>query len=284
MDMLYSKKFFDSESEAYKQNLYESEKTEIESKINRLIAKIKGKQSIAISEAEASELKAIVNRFVNYSRYGYDPKNTASYAQQALVFSAIIDEVAKPLTRTYIEDRYSAIESAIMSALDRYHLKVNLDKAKEDQRAILNVMKKVNDMYQQNAFGEEEVFMKIYEFLSEKEGKIIQTANGDIEKYNNHITDLRSKIDTKNAIRKTMCPKCEIDYAKSTAYKEGDFFTLEKPGKIVMKTGDVTEFYKSGKIWTLRDGFLGIGETTFKSYSEMLDHFLKKCKEKYFCD
>jgi hypothetical protein len=281
MNMLYSTKFFDTETETYKQNLYEKEVTAIKNKINSLLSKIKEQQSIAISEAEAKDFKTVVNRFANYSRYGYDPKNTASYVQQALTLSAVIDEITRQLSPTYIESYGMQI---LLVALYQERMTVNLDKAKEEQSIIVNTMQKANDLYRQNAFGEKEVFMKIYTFLSEKEGKLIQTANKNVATYNKHIAELNQRRGNKETMRKTMCPKCEIDSDKSTEYKTGSVFTLEKPGKIVMKTGDVTEFYKSGKIWTLRDGFLGIGDTTFDSYNEMLNFFLKKCKEKYFCD
>jgi activator of HSP90 ATPase len=161
---------------------------------------------------------------------------------------------------------------------------VNLDKAKEDQNNIIKATEKANELYLQNAFGEKNVLKKIIAFLNTKEENLIQTVNNDIQIHNERVNDLNRRIDNKAAIRKTMCPKCEIDFAKSTEYEEGGVFTSEKPGKIVMKTGDVTEFYESGKIWTLKDGFLGIGDTTFKSYNEMLNYFLKKCKEKYFCN
>jgi hypothetical protein len=277
--MLFTTDFFDEQSEKYKNELYKNEKISLLNMISSMIQKFKTGKTI--SEDEVKDLYAANDKLAQYSKYGYDPDNTTDLVKQTEIFCIAFEGIARMPT-SYITEAVF-LEAAFLHALDQPTKSMNKDALKADQALFVKSANACDELYIQNAFGEKEIYNDMVEILVSKEQLLIDVYNTDVMEVKDHIEELIAKMKTEQIVRETMCPKCEVDYSKSSEYKEGSFFTLEKPGKIVMKTGDVTEFYESGNHWTLRDGFLGIGETTFDTFHEMIDFFLDKCKDKYKC-
>jgi len=115
----------------------------------------------------------------------------------------------------------------------------------------------------------------------------VKFSNGKIvQNYTQEERDEDFRIKQQNKVReekKQACKDCVVDYEKTTyPHKESEFiyFTVDKPGKIVMKNGEEYEFYYSSgrRPWYIGTGFLQTKD--FDTFERMLSELTDKCIEK----
>ena len=85
--------------------------------------------------------------------------------------------------------------------------------------------------------------------------------------------------------RDEACAKCEIDWDKSEMPKDDkDWIGLKRKvsGFIIMKNNSLREYsfdYNDGK-YIMNGGFLNSDKKEFENFSDLLNEFIKQCKEK----
>ena len=117
------------------------------------------------------------------------------------------------------------------------------------------------------------------------------------KKISNQKREFRNELENRNRRHKDwkqeMCDNCKIDGSKTTfpsGYVEGYRGIIihtpaesKESGRIVLKNGSWMEWkyiYDDYKTYIKTDGFLS---KEFDSVAEMMDVFIKKCKER-FCE
>ena len=105
---------------------------------------------------------------------------------------------------------------------------------------------------------------------------------------NNVESILEARAESWRKFNEEMCSNCEIDGRRtelpdfeSGQYWTGGTYTIQNPGKIVMKNNNEYEFYYSDKgKWCLQNMF-GFQTKEFNSGEEMMKYFLEECKRTY---
>jgi hypothetical protein len=106
---------------------------------------------------------------------------------------------------------------------------------------------------------------------------IYRQYNDDVKAYNAAVDETRRGM---QEYRQKMCTQCEIDESKTTFPQKGTgLFSIDNPGKIVMKNGDEYWYYqRDDGSWFITGLF---SSTNFDTFKEMLNNFLKDCTDKY---